>query len=75
MHNCLECGHIEDRDVVGAQEICNRGQETYRGNSEKQEIDSQVGLSGNMVVDKWRKLDSVQQESNIISAMKEMPAL
>ncbi len=43
-----------DKDVVSAQEICNRGIETYRGTPEKQEIGSQVLLSGNFVVDKWR---------------------
>ncbi|MGF1538913.1 MAG: hypothetical protein ACFCU5_00440, partial [Pleurocapsa sp.] len=38
-------------------EICNRGEETYRGTREKQEIGSQiVVLSGNFVVDKWRNL-------------------
>ncbi|MDJ0590474.1 MAG: zinc ribbon domain-containing protein [Pleurocapsa sp. MO_226.B13] len=56
-----------DRDVVSSQEICNRGEETYlinariyfgrqvltyRGTPEKQEIGSQVVLSGNFVLDK-----------------------
>ena len=58
LHQCNECGYgvnyPVDRDIASAQEICNRGQQTYRGNSEKQEIDSQVGLSGNFVLDKWR---------------------
>jgi putative transposase len=40
--------------IASAQEICNRGIETYRGNPEKQEIVSQVVLSGNFVLDKWR---------------------
>ena len=57
-HICYECGYgvdrPVDRDIVSAQEICNRGQETYRGTPEKQEIGSQVVLSGNLVVDKWR---------------------
>ncbi len=57
-HLCRECGYgvdtPVDRDIVSAQEICNRGEETYRGTPEKQEIGSQVVLSGNLVVDKWR---------------------
>ncbi len=57
-HVCHECGYgVEirvDRDVASAQEICNRGQETYPGTLEKQEIASQVVLSGNLVLDKWR---------------------
>lgn len=59
-HVCHECGYgVEipvDRDIVSAQEICNRGDETYRGTPEKQEIGSQVVLSGNFVLDKWRNL-------------------
>jgi putative transposase len=43
-----------NRDIASAQEICNRGQETYPGTLEKQEIVSQVVLSGNFVLDKWR---------------------
>jgi putative transposase len=54
LHECHECGYVVDRDVASAQEICNRGQETYRGTPEKQEIVSQVVLSGNLVLDKWR---------------------
>ena len=53
-HTCTECGYQEDRDIASAQEICNRGQETYPGTLEKQEIVSQVVLSGNFVPDKWR---------------------
>ncbi len=57
-HVCHECGYgvdvPVDRDIVSAQEICNRGIETYRGTPEKQEIGSQVVLSGNLVLDKWR---------------------
>jgi putative transposase len=57
-HICYECGYGVgvpiDRDLASAQEICNRGQETYRGTPEKQEIGSQVVLSGNFVLDKWR---------------------
>ena len=45
-HVCHECGYGVDvpidRDIVSAQEICNRGIETYRGTPEKQEIASQV---------------------------------
>ena len=56
-HRCHECGYgLEtpvDRDIASSQEICNRGQETYRGNREKQEIGSQVVLSGNFVLGKW----------------------
>ena len=56
-HICDQCGYgVEisvDRDIASAQEICNRGQETYPGTLEKQEIASQVVLSGNLVLDKW----------------------
>ena len=52
--DCKECGYVVDRDIASGQEICNRGIETYRGTPEKQEIGSQVVLSGNFVVDKWR---------------------
>ncbi|VEP11417.1 transposase [Hyella patelloides LEGE 07179] len=54
LHECHECSYVVDRDIASAQEICNRGQETYRGTPEKPEIGSQVVLSGNFVVDKWR---------------------
>jgi putative transposase len=54
LHECSECGYVVDRDIASGQEICNRGQETYRGTPEKQEIASQVVLSGNLVLDKWR---------------------
>ncbi|WP_186376051.1 RNA-guided endonuclease InsQ/TnpB family protein [Hyella patelloides] len=58
-HVCHECGYgvdaSVDRDIVSAQEICNRGIETYRGTPEKQEIASQVVLSGNFVLDKWHR--------------------
>jgi putative transposase len=43
-HTCTQCGYEEDRDIASAQEICNRGQETYPGTLEKQEIVSQVVL-------------------------------
>ncbi|MDJ0595661.1 MAG: transposase [Pleurocapsa sp. MO_226.B13] len=35
MHRCNECGYVVDRDIASAQEICNRGTETYRGTPEK----------------------------------------
>jgi putative transposase len=54
IHSCPECLYETDRDLASAQELCNRGQETYRGTPEKQEIGSQVVLSGNLVLDKWR---------------------
>lgn len=55
-HSCPECQYECDRDVASAQEICNRGiEKTYRGTPEKQEIDSQVVLSGAMSLDKWRR--------------------
>jgi putative transposase len=69
IHSCTECGYTVDRDIASAQELCNRGIETYRGTSEKQEIGSQeavgasrtrplisrVVLSGAMCLDKWRR--------------------
>ena len=54
LHSCPECLYEVDRDIAAAQELCNRGIETYRGTPEKQEIGSQVVLSGNLVLDKWR---------------------
>ncbi len=54
LHECDQCGYVVERDLASAQEICNRGIETYRGTPEKQEIGSQVVLSGNLVLDKWR---------------------
>ena len=54
IHFCPECEYVTDRDIASAQELCNRGIETYRGTPEKQEIGSQVVLSGNFVLDKWR---------------------
>ena len=56
LSRCHECGYVVDRDIASGQEICNRGEETYRGTPEKQEIGSQVVLSGNFVLDKWRNL-------------------
>ena len=55
VHSCPECLYEVDRDIASAQELCNRGIETYRGTPEKQEIGSQVGLSGAMSLDKWRR--------------------
>ncbi len=49
-HSCPECKYETDRDIASAQEICNRGIETYRGTPEKQEIGSQVkGLWGEFI--------------------------
>ncbi len=53
-HICPECRYETDRDIASAQELLLRGLETYRGTPEKQEIGSQVVLSGNFVLDKWR---------------------
>ena len=55
IHSCPECHYEVDRDIASAQELCNRGIETYRGTPEKQEIGSQVVLSGNFVLDKWQR--------------------
>jgi putative transposase len=55
IHSCAECGYETDRDIASAQELCNRGIETYRGTPEKQEIGSQVVRSGAMCLDKWRR--------------------
>lgn len=56
IHSCPECHYKTDRDIASAQELCNRGIETYPGTLEKQEIGSQiVVLSGAMSLDKWRR--------------------
>lgn len=55
IHYCRECHYEVDRDVAAAQEICNRGIETYPGTLEKQEIGSQVEVSGVMCLDNWRR--------------------
>ena len=55
IHSCPECLYETDRDIASAQELCNRGIETYPGTLEKQEIGSQVVLSGTMSLDKWRR--------------------
>ena len=65
--DCFECGYVVDRDIASGQEICNRGIETYRGTREKQEIGSQVVLSGNFVVDKWRKTVRSGEQDSIIA--------
>ncbi|MGB5633092.1 MAG: transposase, partial [Waterburya sp.] len=52
---------------ASGQEICNRGEETYRGTREKQEIGSQVVLSGNFVLDKWRNSASAVRGARSIS--------
>ncbi|MBV9387247.1 MAG: transposase [Chroococcidiopsidaceae cyanobacterium CP_BM_ER_R8_30] len=68
-HSCPECLYETDRDIASAQELCNRGIETYPGTLEEQEIGSQevvgasrtrpfinrVVLSGVMSLDKWRR--------------------
>ena len=65
LHECHECSYVVDRDIASGQEICNRGQETYRGTREKQEIGSQVVLSGNFVVDKWRNTVRSGEQNSI----------
>jgi len=65
--DCKECGYVVDRDIASGQEICNRGIETYRGTPEKQEIGSQVVLSGNFVVDKWRNSPKGVRRARFIS--------
>ena len=57
-HSCPECKYEVDRDVASAQEICNRGIEALctQGLWGKEEIGYQVGLSGNFVLDKWRRV-------------------
>jgi len=65
--DCKECNYVVDRDIASGQEICNRGQETYRGTREKQEIGSQVVLSGNFVVDKWRNSPKGARGARFIS--------
>ena len=75
LHECHECSYVVDRDIASGQEICNRGEETYRGTREKQEIGSQVVLSGNFVLDKWRNLslDRLGEQDSIGNSGK--PAL
>ncbi|NET87471.1 MAG: transposase [Kamptonema sp. SIO1D9] len=55
VHSCPECQYEVDRDIASAQELLNRGLETYRGTPEKQEIGSQVEVSGAMCLDNWRR--------------------
>ncbi len=57
-HSCPECKYEVDRDVASAQEICNRGIEMLctQGLWGKEEIGYQVGLSGAMCIDKWRRV-------------------
>jgi putative transposase len=81
LHDCSECDYVVDRDIASGQEICNRGEETYlinarnkfgrqvltyRGTPEKQEIGSQVVLSGNLVLDKWRNSTQVDRGARSI---------
>jgi putative transposase len=55
-HSCPECKYEVDRDIASAQEICNRGYEqlSTQGLWGK-EIGCQVGLSGALALDKWRR--------------------
>jgi putative transposase len=55
VHSCPECLYECDRDIASAQELLNRGIETYLGTLEKQEIGSQVEVSGAMCLDNWRR--------------------
>lgn len=55
VHSCPECLYECDRDIASAQELLNRGLETYPGTLEKQEIGSQVEVSGAMCLDNWRR--------------------
>jgi len=55
VHSCPECHYEVDRDIASAQELLNRGLETYPGTLEKQEIGSQVEVSGAMCLDNWRR--------------------
>jgi putative transposase len=55
VHSCPECNYEVARDIASAQELLNRGVETYPGTLEKQEIGSQVEVSGAMCLDNWRR--------------------
>ncbi len=55
VHSCPECQYEVDRDIASAQELLNRGIETYPGTLEKQEIGFQVEVSGAMCLDNWRR--------------------
>jgi putative transposase len=55
VHSCPECHYEVDRDIASAQELLNRGIETYPGTLEKPEIGSQVEVSGAMCLDNWRR--------------------
>jgi putative transposase len=57
LHSCPECRYEVDRDIASAQELCNRGIEmlSTQGLWGK-EIGYQVGLSGAMSLDKWRRV-------------------
>jgi putative transposase len=49
VHSCPECHYEVDRDIASAQELLNRGLETYRGTPEKQEIGTKRrGVGGNV---------------------------
>lgn len=60
-HVCHECGYgvneVVDRDIASAQEICNRGIEKHSTQGLwGKEIGYQVGLSGAICLDKWRRV-------------------
>ncbi len=60
-HVCYECGYgvneSVDRDIASAQEICNRGIEKHSTQGLwGKEIGYQVGLSGAICLDKWRRV-------------------
>ena len=56
LHLCPECLYEVDRDIAAAQELCNRGIEKHSTQGLwGKEIGCQVGLSGAMSLDKWRR--------------------
>lgn len=56
VHDCPECKYRLDRDVAAAQEICNRGIETFgRQGLCRTETVCQVEVSGAMSLDNWRR--------------------
>jgi putative transposase len=63
-HSCPECKYEAPRDLASAQEICNRGYEqlSTQGLWGK-EIGCQVGLSGAMSLDKWRRAASSSSDA------------
>ncbi|WP_013324198.1 RNA-guided endonuclease InsQ/TnpB family protein [Gloeothece verrucosa] len=56
IHDCKACGYIQDRDIASAQEICNRGIETYcRQGLCRTETACQVEVAGAMSLANWRR--------------------